>query len=245
MKRFYFLTFILIGLGFLNAQNFEVSKLDGTVLNDGAQINLTTASYPDAKIHFHTTNTSSTEIKMAMKVYEMTNADGSMMETCYGGTCVSSVTSGQVIPSNGTIIQPGSNNGDNDFWFNTATQSTTNSFPIKYVFEFYQIDAFGNPSGDPVYITYNYYDELGVEDIDNPNQKIGVQLISNSIKESIQVKAEIPTQMNVYSLEGKLILNQSLTTGLNAIPFTSQKRGVYLITFTNEKGQFSNKILKL
>ncbi len=247
MTHFYnLIIFLFTSAVMLHAQNFSVSKLDGSPLNDGDVVSVTVATFPDAKIGFHTTNITDSNVLIFMEVFGMNNADGQNFETCYGGSCVPTVTMNQVIPVNGLSLTPGTNNGDNDYWFNSAAVSPTENYPLEYVFKFFEEDGSGNEVGEPIYITYSYNPELAsVEDVQSPMDRIGVQLISNQIKETIQVEVSEETQMEIYSLEGKNVLSQTLHSGMNEINASHFKSGMFIVQFSNENGVAQQKILKL
>jgi hypothetical protein len=138
------------------AKQLSITKLDGTVINDGAVLNFTTAGDDAALLKFYVKNSSSSAINVKAKCVSITNSDGSGMQFCFGQNCYFQIMENEIYPtdSHETVTVPANGQiGGESFHFQN---SATGSLPISYVFEFYQYDANDNQVGNKVTLTYRY-----------------------------------------------------------------------------------------
>ena len=231
--------FSLFFIAGLQAQ-MVVKKTDGTVITDGQVFTVTSTVYAQAVLGFYIQNTSTTDnIRVKIKCESITNADGTNMQLCFGGVCLSSITAGNSYPSGQpVIVAPGATtiNAFDDFYNQNPGDGT--HYPMDYVFKFYQMDTSNAIIGTPVTITYRFNPTLNTAGFNfNSLSNMGISLQSNSTASTLEIEAHQTTAIEIYEVTGKVVERKTLGSGLNTIEVSSLHSGMYLLRFSNASGQ--------
>lgn len=136
-------------------KELSITKLDGTVINDGSVLNFNTTGDDAALLAFYVKNNSSSAIKVKAKCVSISNSnDGSDMQFCYGQTCYFGIEANSIYPTDShDIVSVPANGQVGGEAFHFQNFSTT---AVDYVFEFYQFDANDAIVGNKVTVTYRY-----------------------------------------------------------------------------------------
>ena len=231
MKKILFLFSLLFSIMPMNAQ-FTLEDSDGTLISDGNVIEFGVLGYPDANWDFYVNNTSTTDdIYMKILFESAVQADGSMMELCFG-TCWSDITIGNIYPPNEQFIAiaPGEQSGIGHHLLNSDPGNGTDV--IEYVFKYYQIDENGTEIGTPLRITYRYNPLLGIEDFN----RLDVSILSTIIQNEMIVDTPEDLDLKVYDLQGRLVKSQKINAGQQSINMSDLKTQVYIVHFKNVQG---------
>ncbi|MCW8981748.1 T9SS type A sorting domain-containing protein [Altibacter sp.] len=231
MKKFLLPVLSLLFTITMNAQ-FTMTDSDSNVITDGTVVAYGVTTFPEASLDFFMTNDSTTDdIFLKCEFVSATNADGSLMELCFG-LCYTGLTIGAIYPPGSEVITiaPGATTPAGNHLYNADSGNGTDQ--IDYVFKFYQVDAGGNEIGTPLTMTYRYDPALGVEDFNTVDVSINATYVSN---EMIVTAAE-EVQMTVYNLQGKVVLNQNISVGQQTVNVSSLRSQVYLVQFKNAQG---------
>lgn len=231
--------FSLFFIAGLQAQ-MVVKKTDGTVITDGQVFTVTSTVYAQAVLGFYIQNTSTTDnIRVKIKCESITNADGTNMQLCFGGVCLSSITAGNSYPSGQpVIIAPGATtiNAFDDFYNQNAGDGT--HYPMDYVFKFYQMDTTNAIIGTPVTITYRFDPTLNVAGFnENSLTNMGITLQSNVTHDVLEIDAKEAASVEIYDLNGKLVGQKTLTATRNTIDVSAFQSNMYLLNFRTVSGQ--------
>ena len=54
---------------------------------------------------------------------------------------------------------------------------------------------------------------------------------------SLEINADAQTQMSIVDMNGKVVGTQTLNSGSNSVSTSNLATGVYMASFTNDKGQ--------
>jgi hypothetical protein len=74
---------------------------------------------------------------------------------------------------------------------------------------------------------------------------LGIQLKSTLVKNNLELQVTKPVSANIYDVNGKLIVNQSLVTGDNSIEASKLASGLYILSLTTNEGKKATvKIIK-
>jgi hypothetical protein len=244
MKKILFILSILFVSG-IQAQ-MTVTKHDGTPITNGQVLNFNTFGNPAADLGFYVHNNSASNISVRIRCESITNTDGTGMELCFGGVCLSAVQASRSYPSSAVVIPANGTNAAFDHFYKT-NQGGASNVTMDYVFKFYQLDGSGNEVGNAITFTYRYDPTLGVEDFSSFNQmkNLGVTLKSNLINNSLEIEASKNVKMEIYDLNGRLVSNHSLASGNQSIDASNLNSSIYILNFTNDEGQkASTRIIK-
>lgn len=236
--------FFAILCGFLSTAQISVSRVGGGLINDGDIVSFSSNTYPSASLEFHVSNASSTPTKVKIRVMSITNADGSMMELCFGIVCLSSVHEGSAYPSTPVTIPANSTENNFNHFFSSDPGDGTN-YPIDYVFKFYQVDDSGIEIGNAITFTYRYTGgTLNTNSFEALSAK-GLNLKSTLINNQIEYSASSNGTIELYDLSGKIIQSTYVNSGDGAIGAENLSNGLYILSFTNaENKKASIKISK-
>ncbi len=232
MKKKLLLFSLLLTIVTMNAQ-FTLEDSDGNLISDGGVIEFGVLGYPDANWDFYVNNTSTTDNIYVKILFEnAVQADGSMMELCFG-SCWTGLTIGNTYPPNDEYVEiaPGEQTGPGNHLLNSEAGNGTDL--VEYVFRYYQIDQDGNEIGTPLTITYRYNPLLGVDDF----SKLGVSISSTLIQNEMLVDSQEDLDLMVYDLQGRLVKNQKLSVGQHSINMSDLNSQVYIVQFKNIQGQ--------
>jgi hypothetical protein len=232
-KNLLLLSVFLVGIFSLNAQ-FTVEDADGNQIVDGAVVAYNVTTYPEASLDFFVNNTSQTDnIYTKIEFVSAVNADGSLMELCYG-LCYTGITIGNSYPPDNEYVEiaPGEQTGLGNHLYNADPGNGTDV--IEYVFRFYQVDQSGmNEIGDQLTMTYRYDPLLGIGDVN----EISLELASTIITDRLIVDTIEDLDLKVVDLQGRVVKNIRLTTGHQEIEMNDLRSQIYLVQFTNDEGQ--------
>jgi hypothetical protein len=234
MKKILLLfSFLLVGTITINAQ-FTVEDGDGVPIMDGEVRSFNVYDVPAAKLDFFVNNTSSTdEIYTKIEFVSAVNADGSLMELCYG-LCYTGISIGNSYPggTDSVPIAPGAQTGPGNHFYNSEPGNGTDV--VEYVFRFYQVDETGmNEIGDELTMTYRYDPLLGIDDVND----INLELASTIITDRLIVDTIEDLEFKVVDLQGRVVKQQNITAGHHEINMNDLRSQIYVIQFTNAEGQ--------
>jgi len=236
MKRNLFLLFAF-ATSLVSAQ-FSLETTDGDPITEGQVVTVGTLT-ADAELKFYVYNESATdEIYMKVVLESAVNYDGTDFQICFG-LCYDPVILGFPYPPGSEVvtIQPGehqTSEGDKIWNYNDGGGN-----PIDYVIRFYQVDGNGDETGDQLTFTYRYDPNLSVGD----NNSVKAQLASTVIKDQLVIQASEATRLQVYDIQGRMVLAKELTAGINTVSVASLPSQMYLVQLTNSRG--ANQIEKI
>lgn len=232
MKKKLLLVSLFLVVMTMNAQ-FTLEDSEGSPVIDGDIIEFGVLGYPDANWDFYVNNTSSTEdIYMKIEFVSAVNADGSMMELCFG-LCYTGISVGSSYPPSNDFVEiaPGEQTGPGNHLVNSEPGNGTDA--VEYVFRYYQVDATGtNEIGTPLSITYRYDPLLGVGDFNKLNVTISSTIINNEM--TVNTVEEL--NMLMYDLQGRLVKSQKLNVGQQIINTSDLSSQIYIVNFKNNQG---------
>jgi len=241
MKRILPFAFLLLGIS--SFAQISLSRHDGTPISNGQVVAFNTIAFPAAEMDFYVRNlstTTSTNVKIVCE--SLVNNDGTGFELCFGNECLSFVEQGEIYPSIPVILAPNGINGNFDHFLNTDAGSGT--FPKDYVFRFYQINSTGNEISNSITMTYRYDPSLSIDEI-NQLETSGVIVKSTLVDNEISLDVLKPSQMTIFDMTGKLVINTKLGYGIQTVDVSNLSSGVYVLKFTSVEGRVSNeKIIK-
>lgn len=229
-RKLLFLSILLVAFG-MNAQ-YTVEDENGNLLTDGDIISFNTiAPDADAIYNFYVNNTSTdTAIRMKIEFVSALNADGSMMELCFG-LCYTGITIGQSYPPNADYVEiaPGAQTPPGNHMANADAGNGTDV--LDYLFRFYQIDNAGNEIGDSLSVTYRYDPLLSVND-----NSLNVNIFATSITDELNVTVDEELNLTIYNLQGKIVKTQKLNIGQQSINMSDLSSQMYVAHFDNGRG---------
>lgn len=225
-----FLAFLLCGLS-MQAQ-FTVRDSDNNAIVDGDVVTYNQLTYPEASLDFFVKNESATDnIYMKIEFVSATNADGSMMELCFG-LCYTGITIGNIYPPNADFIEiaPGEETLQGNHMYNSDPGNGNDV--IEYVFRFFQIDTNGDEIGDDLTMTYAYDPNLSVGDFNT----IDASIVSTVVTNEMQIDTRENLTVVVYDIQGKQVKQQAIETGRQTVDMSGLSANMYVVQLTNEKG---------
>jgi hypothetical protein len=232
-KNLLLLSILFVGIFSMNAQ-FTVEDDQGNPIEDGDVVTFNVTTYPEASLDFFVNNTSATDdIYTKIEFVSAVNADGSMMELCYG-LCYTGITIGNSYPPNNEYVEiaPGGQTGPGNHFYNSDPGNGTDI--IEYVFRFYQVDQSGmNEIGDELTMTYRYDPLLGIDDV----EEINLEIASTLITDKLVVETIEDLELKVIDLQGRIVKQQRLNAGHQEIAMNDLRSQIYLVQFTNVEGQ--------
>ncbi|MEZ4858656.1 MAG: T9SS type A sorting domain-containing protein [Flavobacteriaceae bacterium] len=227
MKKF---TTLFCALATLTSfAQFNVETHDGDPILDGQMV---IAGALNTSLPFYVNNESTTdEIYMKIEFVSAVNYDGADMQLCFG-LCYDPLSIGQNYPPGNEVvtIQPLQNQnqeGDKFLNYNDGDGSI-----IDYVFRFYQVDNLGNEIGEDLTFTYRYDPLLGTNDA----TPVKATISSTVVRDILSIEANEEASVVIYDIQGRVVSNQKLTIGTNAITISSLPSQIYLVKITNETG---------
>lgn len=229
-RKLLYLSILLVAFS-MNAQ-YTVEDHDGNLLTDGDIISFNTIA-PDAGAiyDFYVNNTSTTDnIRMKIEFVSALNADGTMMELCFG-LCYTGITIGQSYPPNADYVEimPGAQTPPGNHMANADPGNGTDV--LDYLFRFYQIDTAGNEIGDPLSVTYRYDPLLSVNE-----NSLSVNIFATSITDELNVTVDEELNLTIYNLQGKIVKSQKLNIGQQSINMSDLSSQMYVAHFDNGRG---------
>jgi hypothetical protein len=231
MKKTLFLLSLFVGSLTLNAQ-FTLEDADGTLIPDGTILTFNTYEYPDASWDFHVNNTSDSEsIRTKIEFVSAINANGSMMELCYG-LCYTGISIGQILPPGNDYVEilPGEQTGFGNHIYNSDPGNGSDA--LTYVFRYFQIDDSGNEIGEDLTVTYFYDPLLGLNDVNSLNFSVNATVVTDELV--INTQEELTLQ--VFDILGKQVILKELSIGEQRISMSHLNPQMYVMQLTNNKG---------
>ncbi len=243
MKKI-FLSLLCLQTFFAFSQ-LAMTKLDATPINNNDVFEFGALGDPEGYLSLKMYNTSESNIKVKCKVISMTNVTNmpaTPFQLCIGPICVNSLTVGNSYPNSGFTIEAQSENGNFDHFFNNVPGDGVN--PVEYVFKFYMVNGSNVEVGNSITFTYRYSPNLSVGTFQSL-ENAGVQLQSNMVRDVLSMTTSKNIQMDMFDLNGRLLISRKMTAGDHNIPVSDLPTGVYLANFVNEEGMRATaKVIK-
>lgn len=228
-------TFSLIAFSLIINAQMTVVTYEGVQINDGDIFAFNTTNPSSASIYFYINNNSNEPINVKIKCEEILNTNGENFEFCFSELCILSVEEGVTYPDSDenpyVVIPPGGTNPEFDHFLNLNTGSGT--FPLDYVFRFFQVDANQNEIGESITFTYRYDPNLSTDDFEN---SLGVALQNTIATDFLSVRSMNPLNYEIFNINGQLISFNSIGSGVNNVNVSNLNNGVYFIRFADENG---------
>ena len=239
MKKILLLVAVLFAAFTMNAQ-YVIKGEEGNEFTDGEVFEFANVGDPDGLLNFYITNTSTESIYMRIEFASAVNpvdAEGSGFQFCLD-LCYDSIEVGDTAPPapNRKEILAGATTGFGNHFLRYGDEGTELE---EYNFRFYQTDIDGNDIGNSLTITYRYNPILGVNDVN----ELGVTIASTVIFNDMQVNAVEELNMEIYSLQGKLVNNQKINVGQQLINMSNLSSQMYIVKFSNYEG--ASKTIKV
>ncbi|CAF3310689.1 unnamed protein product [Rotaria socialis] len=214
---------------------FTVTKVGTStqILNNDVLV-FNTANNNAAELKFNINNTTAAPINVRIRCVSITNGDGTGMEFCFAGSCISDVTPATNYPTEAPFyveIPAMGNNGNFDHFKNTNPSNGTST--QDYVFKFYQVNTFGNEIGNSITFTYRYQPVMATNSF-NMLKSMGVQLNSNLVDNELNIQATNSTNMEVIDSNGRKIQFNKIDAGFNAVSVSNLKSGIYFLKFIDD-----------
>lgn len=238
MKSKLLIICILLATVSVNAQ-YTVEDSEGTLIQEGDMVVYGATTYPEASFDFYVNNTSTSEdIRMRIEFVGAVNADGSMMELCFG-ECYTSIIVGESYPVGlDVIVPPGGQTGEGNHFYNADPGNGTDM--LDYEFRFFQVDATGNEIGTSLSMIYRYDPALSVPDY----EKLNVSIESTMVTDMLVVNVQEDVNVTIFDLQGKMVVFQKLNIGQQNIDVSHLSDQLYLVKFVNSEGaSLVNKII--
>lgn len=231
MRKTLLLLSFFVGSLSMNAQ-FTLEDGDGTLIPDGTILTFNTYDDADASWEFHVNNVSDTEtIRTKIEFVSAVNADGSLLELCYG-LCYTGISIGQILPAGNDYVEilPGEQTGFGNHIYNSEPGNGTDT--VEYVFRYFEINDAGAEIGEDLTITYVYDPLLGVNDLNQLDFKIN----STVIIDELVINTQEELTLQVFDVLGKQRLLKELSIGEQRISMSHLNPQMYVLHITNKKG---------
>jgi hypothetical protein len=219
-----------------------LKKTDGTVINDGDVLEYNSIAEPTNYLGLKIYNSLSEDVSVKIKVVSFPDGQGSNLQLCIDPICVNNLVMGNSYPSFGSTIPANGENGNSDHFLNSNAGDGINS--LDYVLKLFRVDENNAEVGNSITFTYRYTPNLSNTDF-NQLATLGIQLKSTLVKNNLELQVTKPVSANIYDVNGKLIVNQSLVTGDNSIEASKLASGLYILSLTTNEGKKATvKIIK-
>jgi len=221
---------------------FNVTDYDGVQILDGDIRAFNSTVEADATLYFWINNESQTDdIFVRIKLESITNGDGSSYQFCFATLCIFDVEEGQTYPVSGgpVTIPAGGTNAQFDKFYNENEGDGTN-YPMDFVWRFFQVDENDNEIGESITYTYRFDPNLSVSDFEN---NLGVNLQNTIAENVLNIESINPLVFEIFSLNGQLIQEGQLDSGVNKINTGSFNQGLYFIRFSDNNNTFTQKFV--
>ncbi|MDG2052788.1 MAG: T9SS type A sorting domain-containing protein [Flavobacteriaceae bacterium] len=228
MKKTLLLTVVLFVITTMNAQ-YVVEDHDGNEIIDGMVVEFSDYGIPNGSLEYYITNNDSNEIYMRIEFVDAINATGAGFELCFG-QCYIDLIVGQTVPAapGFVTIASGGTTPEGNHFANTIEGTEIQD----YIFRFYETDSEGNDIGNSLSFTYRYNPILGINDFN----ELDITVASTVILNNMQVNAVEELNMEIYSLQGKLVNSQKIDIGQQLISMSNLSSQMYIVKFSNDEG---------
>jgi hypothetical protein len=235
MKKNLLLIAVLFSAFNMNAQ-YVVEDHDGIELTDGMVVEFSDYGVPNGSLEYYITNNGPNEIYMRIEFVSVVNATGLGFELCFG-QCYIDLVVGQTVPPAPQFIAiaPGGTTSEGNHFANTLEGTDIKD----YVFRFYETDSEGNDIGNSLGFTYRYDPTLGINDVN----ELDITVASTVVLNNMQVNVVEELNMEIYSLQGKLVNSQKLNIGQQLINMSNLSSQMYIVKFSNDVG--ASKTIKV
>ena len=235
MKKILLLLISIFTAFTMNAR-YEVEDQFGHEIIDGMVVEFSDYGVPNGSLEYYITNNDSNEIYMRIEFVDAINATGAGFELCFG-QCYIDLVVGQTVPPAPQFlaIAPGGITSEGNHFANTLEGTEVKD----YVFRFYETDSDGNDIGSDLSFTYRYDPTLGVNDLNELN----ISVASTVILSDMQVNAVEELNMEIYSLQGKLVSSEKINIGQQLINMSNLSSQMYIVKFSNDEG--ASKTIKV
>lgn len=214
-------------------------SIDGgeTVITDGQQYVTTSLLDPENYLPLLITNDFDYDVYTQVKVVSIENGNGTGLQLCVGSLCFGSISAGINYPTvlDNTIVEANSSNYSYSDHFRLDTAGVNPALPVIYTFQLIQITDAGVEMGVIANFSFKYSPALGVNQ--NDLASVGVVVNNTIATSSLQIQADTQTQMSIVDMNGKIIGTQKLQSGSNTVNTATLATGIYMASFTNDKGQ--------
>lgn len=246
MKKIFFTVILSLGaLSFLFGQN-QVYRVmnsyntldtsDDTPIQEGF-VYTSNSIEEEHGLWFLTYNDSGEPINMQIECTGVSNGDdASGMQVCYG-LCITNIAVFQHIPGYPVTITPGNHQGFTTDHFIHHEESDD---IIEYEFRFFQMDSDGfEIENTDLNILYRYdKNAMAVSDV---NSISIAQVYPTVVRNSTTVELKEKAQVQIVSLEGKVVKTTSLNSGKSTMDLSGLSAGVYWIKFKGVSGTSTMK----
>ena len=208
-----------------------------TTIANGQQYSTTSLQAPDNYLSLVISNGFNYDVYTQVKVVSIENGSGSGLQLCVGSLCFGSISVGTKYPTvldNTIILANGSNESYQDH-FRLDTAGVNPALPVTYNFQLVQITEAGAEMSVITNFSFKYSPTLGLNQ--NDLASVGIVLNNTIADASLQIQADVQSQLSIVDMNGKVVGQQVLTSGSNSVNTSSYAAGIYMATFTNEKGQ--------
>ncbi|MDO4728656.1 MAG: T9SS type A sorting domain-containing protein [Bacteroidota bacterium] len=211
--------------GYANAQ-FTLLTVGGDVIEDNHTVTYNVVGNlqdDTASFKFQIKNENSFPILLKGEVVEMEGADGTNVQFCMGD-CLNSVQVGTLVPGTGGY-QIAANSLSSEYGSYFKNMNEAGSDYKKYRFKIYQIDNFGNQTGEAIHIDYIYNKTVSVQDI----QQHGFDIYPTVVKNQFTIELLDNADVEVVNIQGKVIKKMKLSQGANVVDIDGFNSGVYFV----------------
>ena len=235
MKKILLLLTLILTAFTMNAQ-YEVEDQFGNEIIDGMVVEFSDYGVSNASLNFFITNTGADEIYMRIEFVSAVNATGAGFELCFG-QCYIDLIVGQTVPAAPEFITiaSGGTTPEGNHFANTIEGTEIQD----YIFRFYETDSEGNDIGNSLSFTYRYNPILGINDAN----ELDIIVASTVILNNMQVNTVEELNMEIYSLQGKLVNSQKINIGQQLINMSNLSSQMYIVKFSNDEG--TSKTIKV
>ena len=80
--------------------------------------------------------------------------------------------------------------------------------------------------------------------IDKGKAELNIQVYPNPAHNQLTVICQSAAELHIYSIQGKLVLNQQLSSGTNKISISHLPKGAYVLRLQNDKQFFTKQFIK-
>jgi len=242
MRKIIFLFILLYSNNFFSqiSHAFVLEDDSGNQIENESTLQFSTYDYPDASYNFYVRNLTSEQINVKAEVTAISGTDGSAMEFCFG-ECYYGVEINQIYPLFGFVsIEPGETQiSTGDHFYNFEGGDGVN--PMEYSFRFFMVDENGDElMSIPELLTeynVNYYYSSTLSLIDNDSSEIKINYNNNQLN----IFSPRACNLKIFDLEGKLINNLNLNSGVNLFEETSLDKKILIFRFNFSNGDFFYK----
>lgn len=207
------------------------------LITEGQQYVATSLVAPDNYLPLLITNNYDYDVNVQVKVVSIENANGTGLQLCVGSLCFGTISAGINYPTvlDNTIIEANDSNLSYQDHFRLDEAGIDPNLPVIYTFKLVQITDAGVEMEVINNFSFKYTPSLGVNK--NDLAAVGVVLNNTITTSTLQIQADVQTQMSIVDMNGKVVGQQTLNSGSNSVSTATLSTGIYIASFTNDQGQ--------